>query len=225
MKIQIESANGAQEATFAAKKLVIAGWTGRDRRSVDAHVEELRELGVAPPKTVPIFYRVSASLLTQEADVAVVGRESSGEVEAVLLKHEGALFVGVGSDHTDRKLEAAGITISKQLCAKPVSIRVWPWAEVGPHWDQIVLRSTVPGEAAPYQQAAAAQLLRPDDLLSLYESREGLQPDGTVLFCGTPPVNGKIRYSDRLSVELDDPVLKRSLRHDYSITSLPIAEA
>lgn len=225
MKIQIQTRNGSREDSLAVKRLVVAGWTGRDRESLQAHIDELVQMGVAPPKSVPIFYRVGASLLTQAPDVAVVGRESSGEVEAVLWKHEGALYVGVGSDHTDRKLETVGITVSKQLCPKPVSVRVWPWAEVSDHWDQVILRSFIDDQAAPYQQATAAGLLRPDELLSLYESREGPQPDGTLLYCGTPPVWGKIRYSDTMRVELEDPVLGRTLSHEYSLTSLPIAEA
>ncbi len=31
------------------------------------------------------------------------------------------LFVGVGSDHTDRKAETINVSLSKQMCAKPVS--------------------------------------------------------------------------------------------------------
>jgi len=46
------------------KKLVVAGWTGRDTAALNAHIKELADIGVAPPKSVPIFYRNSVSLLT-----------------------------------------------------------------------------------------------------------------------------------------------------------------
>jgi hypothetical protein len=46
--------------TFQANNLVIAGWTGRDEVALKKHIRELEEIGVRPPKTTPIFYRVSA---------------------------------------------------------------------------------------------------------------------------------------------------------------------
>ena len=44
--------------------VVIAGWTGRDEAQLKKHIMELAEIGVKPPKTTPIFYRVAASLIT-----------------------------------------------------------------------------------------------------------------------------------------------------------------
>ena len=45
------------------KHVVIAGWTGRDRATLEAHIRELEALGIVRPKTTPTFYRVAASLL------------------------------------------------------------------------------------------------------------------------------------------------------------------
>jgi hypothetical protein len=235
IELTIEAKDGRKTLAFEPRHLVIAGWTGRDVAVLNAHIEELAALGVAPPKSVPIFYRVSADLLTPRGHVEMVGREASGEVEAVLWKHDGALFVGVGSDHTDRALETVGITLSKQLCAKPVSVTVWPWDEVAGHWDDLILRSTLPrsgetDQTSPqsgetYQEGPVAGLRRPDELLALYEEREGPVADGTVMFCGTLPVHGGIRFADEMTLELQDPVLGRSIRHSYKVEPLPIAEA
>jgi hypothetical protein len=235
IELTIEAKDGRKSMAFEPRQLVIAGWTGRDVAVLNAHIDELAALGVAPPKSVPIFYRVSADLLTPHGRVQMVGREASGEAEAVLWKHDGALFVGIGSDHTDRALETVGITLSKQLCAKPISTTVWPWQEVAAHWDELILRSTLPrsgetNQAAPrsgetYQEGSVGGLRRPDDLLALYEEREGPVGDGTVMFCGTLPVHGGIRFADEMALELEDPVLRRSLRHSYKVEPLPIAEA
>lgn len=203
--------------------LVIAGWTGRDESALNAHIKELADLGISPPKAVPMFYRVAATLVTTHPDVQTVGSEATGEVEAVLWKQDGDLYVGIGSDHTDRKLEAVGITLSKQLCAKPVSQTVWPWAEVAPHWDQIILRSLLAGSEI-YQQGLASGLRRPDELLALYESREGRLPAQSLMFCGTLPVRGSIRFAPEMTLELVDPVLNRTIKHRYRIDVLPIAE-
>jgi hypothetical protein len=58
--------------------LIIAGWTGRDQAALEAHIKELEELGIAPPKRTPVFYRVSASLLTAPPLIQVIGGDSSG---------------------------------------------------------------------------------------------------------------------------------------------------
>ena len=107
------------------KNLVIAGWTGRNVAALEAHIKELEAIGVKRPKTVPIFYRVACSLLSTHLFVEVSGENTSGEVEFVLFSYEDGLWVGLGSDHTDRKAETIGVTLSKQLCAKPVGNTLW----------------------------------------------------------------------------------------------------
>src|SRR3546814_230723 len=151
LNLLIEDDSGEHALNFCPLKLIIAGWTGRDSAALEAHIEELEALGVARPKSVPIFYRVDTSLLTTAGTVQCVGREASGEVEAVLYKHDGEYFVGVGSDHTDRKLETVGITLSKQVCVKPVSQRVWRWRDVADHWDSLLFRSALPQTGEIYQ--------------------------------------------------------------------------
>ena len=107
----------------AINSLVIAGWTGRNVAALEAHIKELEAIGVKRPKTVPIFYRVACSLLTTATFIEVMADKSSGEVEFVLFALDDGLWLGVGSDHTDRKAETVGVTLSKQLCAKPVGRR------------------------------------------------------------------------------------------------------
>ena len=225
IQFAVKSCSGDESIAFKPVQLIIAGWTGRDVDALEAHVRELEAIGVARPKSVPMFYRVDAALLTTSGAIQVAGREASGEVEAVLYRHGGELFVGVGSDHTDRKLETVGITLSKQLCAKPVSAAVWRWREVAQHWDDMVLRSWLPATGEIYQQGPTSALRRPDELLALYEAREGTIPDGTAMFCGTLPVAGGIRFADEMTLELVDPVGGRTLSHRYTVDVLPIAEA
>ena len=122
---------------------IIAGWTGRDQVALQKHIAELEALGVKPPASTPIFYRVAASRLTTAPVIEVTGESSSGEVEFVLLHHGGRLWVGIGSDHTDRDVETYNITVSKQMCEKPVSGEFWEISSVAEHWDSLVLRSYV----------------------------------------------------------------------------------
>jgi hypothetical protein len=204
------------------KNLVIAGWTGRNVEALEAHIRELEAIGVKRPKTVPIFYRVASSLATTATFIEVMADKSSGEVEFVLFALDDGLWVGLGSDHTDRKAETIGVTLSKQLCAKPVGMTLWRYDEVKPHWDKLVLRSFVPNEGKRrlYQEGPVTNMRSPEELIKLYTGGDKLAP-GTAMFCGTFAVHGDISYSGTFDMELEDPVLGRKLTHGYKIVSLP----
>ena len=206
----------------AIKSLVIAGWTGRNVAALEAHIKELEAIGVKRPKTVPIFYRVACSTLTTATFIEVMADKSSGEVEFVLFALEDGLWLGVGSDHTDRKAETIGVTLSKQLCAKPVGLTLWRYDEVKPHWDKLMLRSFVPdgGKRRLYQEGPVTNMRSPEELIKLYTGGDKLAP-GTAMFCGTFAVHGDISYSGTFDMELEDPVLGRKLTHGYKIVSLP----
>ena len=206
----------------AINSLVIAGWTGRNVAALEAHIKELEAIGVKRPKTVPIFYRVACSTLTTATFIEVMADKSSGEVEFVLFALEDGLWLGVGSDHTDRKAETIGVTLSKQLCAKPVGLTLWRYDEVKPHWDKLMLRSFVPdgGRRRLYQEGPVTNMRSPEELIKLYTGGDKLAP-GTAMFCGTFAVHGDISYSGTFDMELEDPVLGRKLTHGYKIVSLP----
>jgi hypothetical protein len=208
----------ASEITI--ESLVIAGWTGRDKAEVDKHIEELAAIGVKPPASVPIFYRAAASRVTTADAIEVTGEESSGEVEFVLLQAGGRLWVGTGSDHTDRKVEAYSITVSKHMCDKPIAPALWAFEDVEPHWDRLVLRAwAVEGtERRLYQQGSVAAMLAPRDLMRRY----GGLAEGTLMFGGTFPVQGGVRAMPRFEFELEDPVLRRRITHGYDVKTLPV---
>jgi Protein of unknown function (DUF2848) len=208
----------------AIDSLVIAGWTGRDPQAMEAHIVELEKLGVARPKSTPIFYRGAASLLTTASAIEVLGDHSSGEVEPVIFSLPDGLWLGVGSDHTDRKVETIGISISKQLCAKPVGPRLWPFAEVAMHWDALVIRSfaTRNGQRRLYQEGPLAKMRHPDDLIARYRGAQGTLPTGTAIFCGTLAVHGEIAPADSYELELEDPIHQRKITHSYRVSVLPI---
>lgn len=207
----------------AIKNLVVAGWTGRNTAALEAHIKELEAIGVKRPRSVPIFYRVAHSLLTTADSIEVMADKSSGEVEFVLYSLDDGLWVGLGSDHTDRKAETIGVTLSKQLCAKPVGGALWRYDEVKSHWDKLTLRAFVPGEGGKrrlYQEGPVTNMRSPEELIRLYTGGATLAP-GTAMFCGTFAVHGEISYSGTFDMELEDPVLKRKLTHAYHIVSLP----
>jgi Protein of unknown function (DUF2848) len=139
--------------TLAIDQAVIAGWTGRDPVARDKHIVELEALGIARPASTPIFYRVAARRLTLADSIEVCGDASSGEVEIVLIGWQGRIFVGTGSDHTDRKVESYSVTVSKQMCDKPIAPVLWELDDIIGHWDQMILRShaVIDGARVLYQ--------------------------------------------------------------------------
>jgi hypothetical protein len=207
-------------------QLVIAGWTGRDKASVEKHIAELAAIGVRRPRAVPSFYRLGAGLLTTAREIEVVGTDSSGEVEFVLVSAPDGLYVGVGSDHTDRKVETYGVTVSKQMCPKPLGAELWPFAELDAHWDRLILRSHVTrgGKRLLYQEGEASRMLAPRELMARLSGSAGFLAPGTAMFCGTLAVRGEIGGGERFEVELRDPLMNRSLRHEYAVRALEIAD-
>jgi hypothetical protein len=201
---------------------VIAGWTGRDAIAVEKHIKELEALGVKRPATTPIFYRVAAARLTTDDTIEAVGESSGGEVEFVLLQDAGRLWVGAGSDHTDREVEKYGVTVSKQLCDKPIASVFWSYEEVAPHWDELIMRAHVieGGKSALYQEGAVTAMMHPQALLEKH-SGSSLR-DGTLLFGGTLSAHGGVRPTLEFSFELEDPVLGRKIAHRYRVRTLPI---
>ena len=213
---------GSDRVTFQPARLIIAGWTGRDQDRVQHHIRELAAIGVPGPGSVPLFYRVSASNLTQDRTLTVLGHASSGEVEPVIVCMDDGLWMGVGSDHTDREAETVGIALSKQLCGKPLGRSLWRLDEVLPRYDALILRAhaTIDGTRTLYQEGCLAELRSPHDLLDRLEP--GLLAPGTVMYGGTVPAIGGIRAAERFEMELHDPVLGRSLHHAYDVACLPV---
>ena len=224
LPLTLNSRSAHESISIAVEQVVIAGWTGRDAAKMEEHIQELEKLGVTRPTTTPLFYRVAAARLTLADAIEASGGQSSGEVEFVLLQDGNGLYVGVGSDHTDREAETYGVTVSKQMCDKPVASEVWPYAEVAGHWDELLIRSwAISGGARRlYQEGSVAAMRAPDDLIGRYSDGRALVP-GTVMFGGTLPAIGGVAPAERFEFELADPVLERRISHGYDIIELPIA--
>lgn len=225
LTFDLQETSGPTRIEQETDTLVIAGWTGRDEQALESHIRELEALGVARPKTTPIFYRVASSLLTTREEIEVSGADSSGEAEFVIYGTDKGLLVGLGSDHTDRKAETVGVALAKQMCAKPVSATLWRYDDVADHWDDLTLRSWLVegGERTLYQEGPVSAMRTPEDLIGRYGGGGNPLPQGTAMFCGTLAVIGEIRGGPEFELELADPVLGRAIAHRYRVTALPVA--
>lgn len=223
LDLTFEAGGAARVEAVAITDLIIGGWTGRDKAKLEEHIVELEALGVARPVSTPCFYRVGANLLTTATAIQTVGTASSGEAEFVLLKRADGFWVGLGSDHTDREVEAYNVTVSKQCCPKPVAPTLWRYEDLAGHWDELTLRSwrVDGGERALYQEGAVAAMIDPMDLAARYAADHAPLAPGQAMFGGTLPVIGGIAGAPRFELELEDPVLGRRIAHGYDVTTLP----
>lgn len=205
------------------RQAIVAGWTGRNREALEKHIRELEELGVARPASTPIYYRVSAARVTTDPVIQTTGAASSGEVEFVLAQWGGQMWVGVGSDHTDREAETYNVTVSKQMCEKPIAGAFWRFADVSAHWGKLVVRSYIVenGARVLYQEGSVEAMLDPAVLIEGYAGKTQLDED-SVMFCGTFAAKGGIRPADIFEFEIEDPVLARKISHSYQLDKLPV---
>jgi hypothetical protein len=219
----IDAPDATTPLTLPIDRAVMAGWTGRDPVARDKHIAELKAIGIAPPATTPIYYRVAARRLTTEDSIEVSGGDTSGEVEFVLIGWQGRIFVGVGSDHTDRKVESYNITVSKQMCDKPIAPVLWELEDVADHWDKMILRShaLIDGARVLYQEGTLDNLLSVDELIHRGFGSGGL-PDGCAMFGGTFAAKGGIRPASRFDFELWTPCSSAAFAIAYDVIELPV---
>ncbi len=221
MQFRLHDEAGARDIEVPVSVIVIAGWSGRDRAAVEAHIEELKEIGVAPPSQTPLYYRVGASLATQAGRIQVLGEGSSGEAEAVLIgSAEHGMLVAVGSDHTDRAFEAQSVAVSKQMCPKPLGRDVWRYADVAGRWDALRLESDM--DVEPYQRGSMAAVREPVALIADYFHGYKTVPPEFALFLGTIPALGGVRPGKKFAARLADDATGRTLTLDYEAVTLPI---
>ncbi len=209
---------------FQVKRMVNGGYVGRNQEEVRRHIKELAKKGIPGPSSTPTLYPVSRRALTQAPSIEVFGEETSGEAEFVLLmENEKQIYVGVGSDHTDRKLEMFDIAWSKNICPNVISKELWSFDDVLPHWDEIALRSWVTwaGKRSLYQETTLRSILPPKELISFVRSRVRGELDHVVIFSGTIGLlKGEFIFGEKFEVELEDPVSGDRLSASYEVAPL-----
>jgi hypothetical protein len=224
LNLTIKVKGETHQLLFPVKRMVNAGFVGRDQVAVKKHVEELRKEGVPAPREVPTLYPIAPYLIKTGGIVEVVEEVNSGEAEFVLLVQEGQIYVGAGSDHTDRKLEKDSIIKSKHMAPNVISPVVWLYEEVKGVWDSLDLRSWVEkdGKRILYQEGKLSEILSPENLLSFVRDKvkDGDLED-MVIYSGTlAALGGEMIVGEGFEVELHNPATKDSLWCKYRVKLL-----
>lgn len=217
----VVSERGSVSQRFPVKRMYNLGSATREASVAVHHQEEVARAGVTIALHVPAprIYPIDAFALTTEEAIGVHGPRSSGEVEIVLVMTD-RLYVGVGSDHTDRDLERGSIAWSKQVNPNILAPELWVYEEIAGHWDSCVMRSRVDGRL--YQDVGVNAFLSPTDILKILKERvPGLPARDFVVFCSTiVALDKELGFGQRWQFEMEDPVLGRKISHAYQVEQL-----
>ena len=174
--------------------------------------------------SIPVLFPVVCHALTTDSVIEVYGSETSGEVEYVLcIVSEDEVYVGLGSDHTDRHLEEVDIPRAKQICPNLMGHTVWPLEEVESHWDDLLMSANVVKDGADslYQEGRLGLLLNPAELMSFVKSKIPGPLENLIIFSGTMGMlTGEFIFGQKFSAKRIDERLNRRLEISYDIRPL-----
>lgn len=222
--LMLEDKLGRRPLAFTYSRMVNAGYVGKNQAEVRRHIEELAAKGIPGPKSIPVLFPVVCHTLTTDSVVEVYGSETSGEVEYVLcVVSEDKVYVGLGSDHTDRHLEETDIPRSKQICPNIMSRAVWPLEEVEEHWDDLLMSASVVKntEAIRYQEGRLGLLLNPAELMAFAKGKIGGPLQNLIIFSGTMGMlTDEFVFGESFSAKLIDEKTNRRLEISYEVKPL-----
>jgi hypothetical protein len=224
IELKLEQREKTERLLYRYTRMVNAGYVGRNQEEVRLHIEELAKKGIPGPKKTPTLYPVIPRMLVTDNTMEVYSHDTCGEVEYVLLiKDEKNIYVGLGSDHTDRHLEETDIPRAKQICPNVISRSVWLLSEVLPHWDDLEMESRVVKDEQEilYQKGRLALILDPPALMEFVHSKIMGSLAGTVIYSGTlGTLTGGFVFGERFMARLTDPGMGRSLDLQYHVLPL-----
>lgn len=215
----LQEADRHETHVVEVRRLLVAGFTGRDVGAVTEHVDELAAMGVPVPDATPSLYQLDPELVRQTTALVVSGANTSGEVEPVVVVAGGRRLLTVGSDHTDRDVERVDIAASKAACTKVIGTTCVPLDDIA-DWDAVELRSWIDGGEVIYQEGTLAELRSIESLLEWLGTDGVALTDGDVLFLGTVPARGGIRSSSTFSASLTVPDVESDLSLAYRVVDL-----
>jgi hypothetical protein len=219
--VDLVSSGGVKRTELELLRVFNLGSATRDPETARAHQDEVKHIGITIAFDVPAprIYPMSTQGVSTASEVTVQTSRSSGEVEIVLYMAD-ELYVGVGSDHTDRALEKVSIVWSKQACANVLAPTLWRFADIAAHWDECRMTSHVGGKL--YQDCSVAAFLRPEDMLRILSERTlSLPKRDFMVFCGTiASLDKTMGFGADWAFEMTDPVLGRSISHAYRVINL-----
>lgn len=203
-------------------KVIAMGFTARNQEQMKKNLEALKKEGIEYPSSFPQVYPCIKNVLDSGDEIDVLSENTCGEVEYLILKIKNELFIGVGSDHADKKIEKKSILYSKNICPKPFKNLFWRYSQVRDHWDDLIIRSWQKdgNEFIKYQDSSVSNILQPSHVLKSISSCMDDNED-YIIFCGSVAnITGRYIYGEEFIYEIEDPILKRNIKGSYKINNI-----
>jgi hypothetical protein len=223
LNFTIDGQDGTEQRTLNVTRVYNLGFTIRDKAKMQAHLDEVEGVHVDWPPRPPVIFPISAWATLTDEDVPVQYDRTSGEIEIVTVVDGDELLIGVGSDHTDRALEATDIPWGKQVAPNVIAPTLWRWSEVRDHWDEVLLESLIDSGNGPqlYQKAGVAEFWTPEEMVDSVKGRIVEVPGTRVFFSGTVvSVGAKLNFGRVFNMRMIDPVANKTIEHTYRVTVL-----
>ena len=199
-KVKGKDNSSIGQIEFDLNRLLIVGYSGSNIEKIKEHIKELKEhLGVPEPKRIPTIFECSRELLTTEKNIKFIGDMTSGEVEYLIIKHSNEIYIGIGSDHTDRKLESISVPKAKQIEAESYQ--------------------NIDRKKVLYQKGKLSEILPVEKIISELENRVGNIED-SVIFSGTVPLASTFKYGNEFICKIFDKNNNSTLNLNYKINKI-----
>lgn len=225
LHVTVDAADGPEQRELVVSRVYNLGFTIRDKEKMQRHLDEVVGVHVPWPDKPPIIFPISAWATLTDTDVPVQYARTSGEVEIVIVADGDDVLVGVGSDHTDRQLEATDIPWGKQVTPNVLAPTMWRWSDVADHWDDVEMSSHVAhepgGDRVLYQTASVSEFWTPMEMLDGVDGRIAPVDGVKVFFSGTVvSVDEKLNFGREWTLRMHDPVTGKSIEHTYTVSIL-----
>ena len=222
LQFRVLPLEGVEETiSFEPRRIYNAAYAGRNAEEVARHIADVLGPGANPNVPIPSLSVVSNHNLLSVGEIQEYNDTMIGEVEYVLVSHQGQILLGVGSDHCDFALESHDFTHSKNVAPDIVASDLWRLSDVEEYFDDLVLECKVRSNGVwqVVQQAPCSTLRSPGFWVG-HPFFGGSLPEGAVIFSGTiNHLSGMIR-GDAYEVSISDPRTGRNIRHVYSCEAI-----
>jgi len=226
---------GERRLVLEVKNLIHGVWSMKDPEKRVNHEKGLTNYKIPPvedPLPGPVAVVGPTWAATVSNKILQYDNATTAEVEPVLLiDNLGGTYVTVGSDHHDRFLERVERWKSLLYAPQIMSRDAWLYEDVKDHWDKLILRAYgyptggpekyiyPKGKQVLYMQGECGQNYDAERMMKIIREQTGIKDlRNSVLFLGTiPSLNGEFMWSPAWDLELEDPILKRVLRHHYEV--------
>lgn len=180
---------------------------------------ELQTVSNGQRRSIPL----PVDRLTAATAIQVVGDATAADAAVLIVAASTGPLIGLAADHFDTLVAAQSPDLARQICAKPLCRTVWRYADVTDHLDRLFLRSWARNEKGDEfltQEGELGSFTTINSTLTSQKNPSDQLSAGLALLCSgltrtetQGPVSG-------VRLQLSDPVIGRTIDHDYQITCL-----